>query len=302
MANSEASCEQLYLEAGTSRGHCSVSPSTHHADMPERPNKNPAPRKRKSECRVARLAIIIGSKTDQALVGAENWSQERARVLGGSFFLWRSYSNRSPLEELSVADISGGRINDQGRYQEHPRQGQSGFGDLLPDFANCRGRIEELVIFHHGSPVDEAEVATQILKIFRAIRVPVCRVVWWACNAGVALEVSLGEWTDSFMKAMGGLAYCRPCGCDHPIELIWPTAGKCGINRPGRPVAALTRSGKVHRLRWGYPQPGGGIGVRPDPADPQPTRNPPDREPPHNQNPPRVGGTVFGVPVTQGQV
>lgn len=250
------------------------------------------------ECKVARLAIIIGRRGDDSLVNAENWSVERAKALGGNFMLWRSFSSGSPLEQLSAADISNGQINHQGRYHENPRGNESGFDQLLPDFADCKGRIEELVIFHHGSPVDEAEVAAQILKIFQSIRVPVCRIVWWTCNAAVSLQVGEGEWTDSFMKKMGGLARCKPCGCDSPIELVWPTNGKCAI----RNDVPITNSGQVHRLRWGYPQAGGGLGARPDPNDPQPTRNPPDREPPYGQDPPTEPGTVFDEPVQQGSV
>jgi len=267
--------------------------------IPEKEQIPPRPRKR-VPCRTLRLAVIIGSGSDKALRGAENWSRGRARALGGTVQLWRSYSNSDPLEHLSATDISGGGRTPLGRHHRNPVGGQSGYNSLLQDCSECQCRIEEMVIFHHGTPVDEAEVADQLLKIFRIIRVPVCRVVWWACNAAIDLDVTLGGFTDSFMKGMGGLAYCDPCGCSDPIELIWPTVGKCGINKPTDPEAALTLSGRVLRARWGYPQPGGGLGVEPDPNDPQPTRNPPDRDPPYGQDPPEGPGSVLGLPVTQG--
>jgi hypothetical protein len=115
----------------------------------------------------------------------------------------------------------------------------------------------------------------------------------------VALKVGQDEWTDRFMRRMGRYARCRPCGCADMIELIWPTAGKCGINQPGNPAAALTGSGKVNRLRWGYPQPGGGLGLRPPEDLHQHPMDPPEREPAHGKPVPQVGGNVFGAPVRQ---
>lgn len=262
--------------------------------------KVPRGRREKHPCAEMRLAIIVGSRTDRDLRGAEGWAIARARALGGTTHLWRSYSASSPMREFRAADISGGNIQpDRTRYRRR-NDGSHNFGSLLPDFQDCRGRITELVIFHHGSPVDEAELAQELLAIFRAIRVPVCRVVWWACNAAVALDVGEGMWTDTFMKAMGGIARCEPCGCGQAIELVWPTEGKCGINDPANPVAALTGSGKVNRARWGYPQPDGSVGPRPDPAESHHSRNATHRDPPHGQPVPQVGGSVMGVPVSQG--
>jgi hypothetical protein len=276
-------------------------PKTPKTGTPKTPPEEPGvPTRADSDCKEMRLVIIVGKKNDAALQGAERWALNRAAALGGTFHVWRAYDNASPLEHFRAADLTGGRIRiDPNRYSEDAR-GRHNFGLLLPDFQNCRGRIVELMIFHHGTPVDEAELAEQLLKIFRAIRVPVCRIIWWACNAAVALEVDPpGAWTDSFMMRMGGLIQCTPCGCVNPIELIWPTAGKCYINGPGQPIAAQTNSGKVHRLRWGYRQPDGSLSPRPDPNDPQPTRWPNDRDPPHGQPTPRVNGTVMGLGVTK---
>lgn len=264
--------------------------------------KQRVPKRREEEdpCAEMRLVIVIGSRTDASLRGAESWALQRAAALGGTTHIWRSYSNGSPMRKFRSADLSGGNIRPDPATYRRRADGSHNFGGLLPDFQDCRGRISELVIFHHGSPVDEAEVAQELLTIFRAIRVPVCRVVWWACNAAVALDVREGHWTDTFMKAMGGIARCNPCGCEHPIELIWPTAGKCGISKPGQPPAALTGTGKVHRLRWGYPQPDGSLGSRPDPNESHHSRNPTHRDPPQGQPAPQVDGGVLGVPVSAG--
>lgn len=267
--------------------------------------KQRVPRKREQEdpCAEMRLVIVIGSRTDDSLRGAEKWALERARTLGGTTHIWRGYSNGRPLQRFRAADISGGDIRPDRTTYRRRNDGSHNFGGLLPDFQDCQGRITELVIFHHGSPVDEAEVAQELLTIFRAIRVPVCRIVWWACNAAVALDVSAGGWTDSFMMEMGGRVRCEPCGCASMIELIWPTAGKCGINDPDdatQAPAAKTGDGKVHRLRWGYPQPDGSLGPRPDPTLDHTTRWPNDREPPRDQPTPTVEGAVMGLPVSQG--
>lgn len=274
--------------------------NTPRKGKPERrtPGGGDRRRERKEPCLEMRLVVIIGSSTDADLRGAESWALERARALGGTMQMWRSYSASSPMREFRAADVSGGNIaTDDNAYGRG--HAESNFDKLLPAFQNCKGRISELVVFHHGSPVDEAEVAAELLAVFRAIHVPVCRVVWWACNAEASLQVELGQWTDSFMRGMGGEARCLPCGCGQPIELIWPTAGKCGINNPGDPVAALTGSGQVRRLRWGYPQPDGSLGPRPPKDAHHPEWNPPAREPPHGQPVPQVGGTVLGAPVGQ---
>jgi hypothetical protein len=274
--------------------------------MAKKPDKAPKPERRRRDgdrrapepCGEMRLVVVIGRESDTDLRGAESWALDRARELGGTTHMWRSYSSGQPMRKFRAADISGGNIvpdaNDYGRGHT-----QANFGLLLPAFQNCKGRISELVIFHHGSPVDEAEVAAELLAVFRAIHVPVCRVVWWACNAEAALQVEQGQWTDSFMRGMGGEARCRPCGCGQLIELIWPTAGKCGINNPGEPTAALTGSGQVRRLRWGYPQPDGSLGLRPPEDGHHHEWNPPNREPPYGQPVPQTGGTVLGAPLAQ---
>jgi hypothetical protein len=153
------------------------------------------------------------------------------------------------------------------------------------------------VIFHHGSAVDEAVLADRLRDIFNALKLPVCRVVWWSCNAAVALDVEWDGATDFMMRVLGAIAMCKPCGCNGPIELIWPTDGRCYLTGDGGSAEPQTNDGKVHRARWGYRQPDGSLGLNPPPGDPHPSPEPPDRDPPHDESPPRVDGSILGVPV-----
>lgn len=264
-------------------------------------------RGRENPCKTMRLAIVVGSPRDEALDGAIRWVLERARALGGDFRLWGSRSNSSPLASFRDFDINGGTIRAGSEtYREHPSSSQRGYEQVLADLRDCRGRIEELVIFHHGSSVDEAEVGDRLLAIFRAIQVPVCRVVWWACNASVSLDVSWHGWTAAMMRGLGGVNQCEPCGCDAPIELIWPTAGRCYLSGAGAADAPQTNDGKAHRVRWGWRHGDGELHPQP-PPDSHVTREPGDRDPPADPNDPRdenielprVDGTVFGTPVAQ---
>lgn len=267
---------------------------------PSRGKRQKGRPRRKQDCKTLRLVLVIGSAGNEDLDGAAQWVLERARALGGDFRLWHSRSNSNPLEKFRDVDISGGRIHPGGQtYRENPNGNQNGYDQVLADCQNCHGRIDELVIFHHGNPVDEAEAADRLWQIFKSIQVPVCRVVWWACNAAVALDVERDGWTDFLMRNLGGLAGCEPCGCDGPIELIWPTAGRCHLSGAGASDEPQTNDGKVHRARWGYPQPGGSLGTRPDPNDPHPSPQPSERDPAYGQDPPSVDGTVLGVPVGQ---
>lgn len=256
-------------------------------DIRERGEGEPA-------CKELKLAIIIGSRRDEALNAAAKFVLERSKTLGGEFRIWHSRSTGSPLSRIEDIGATGGRLD-----KDPQTVRERNFNSLLKACQDCQGRITELVIFHHGDPVDEAVVGRRLRQIFRGIRVPVCRVVWWACNAEVSLDVREGAWTDSLMKELGANARCRPCGCDHPIELIWPTAGKCYLKPDGTGFVPQTNDGKVNRARWGYPQADGSLGARPDPANPQPTRNPPDRDPDYGQPTGAGTGEVLGVPVTR---
>ena len=138
------------------------------------------PDRRPPACKVMRLGIVIGSQANEALNTAAQWLMQRARAQGGAFRLWYSPSNTDPLQAFRDTDIEGGFLHAGGeQYYEHPSSGQKGYGRVLADCAHCRGRIEELVIFHHGGPVNEATVGDRLVKIFDAIEVPICRIVWW---------------------------------------------------------------------------------------------------------------------------
>ena len=268
------------------------------SEKDKRRPRRKTPDRKQPPCKVMRLGIVIGSAGNDALNGAAEWLMQRAQALGGAFRLWYSPSNTDPLEDFRDTDIEGGALHaGSERYHEHPSGGQKGFGDVLADCAHCRGRIEELVIFHHGGPVNEARVGDQLVKIFDAIEVPVCRIVWWACNANVDLDVREGRWTDLMMRRLGKHSRCKPCGCSHPIELVWPTAGSCYLIGG----TLRTNDGKVNKARWGWPQPDGSLGMDPQPISPDGmvSRTPTDRDPPFNQPIPPQGGSVLGVDVTK---
>ena len=230
--------------------------------------------------------------------GATNWLVDRARALGGHFRIWTDRSARDPLDEFRDHDVSGGRRRPNSRrYRlDYDRDG-FGLDGLLADCRDCHGRIEELVIFHHGSAVDETVAADRIRDIFNKLKVPVCRVVWWSCNAAVSLDVERDGATDFMMRILGAIARCEPCGCDAPIELIWPTAGLCYIEGPVNDRELRTNDGRVLKARWGYRQADGSLGTHPDPNNPHPSPEPSDRDPPYGQPPTQEPGSVLGKPV-----
>lgn len=272
--------------------------------MPKKREQKPARRKRPERrdpppCIEMRLGIVIGDPDDKDLDGAAQWLIARAGALGGRFRIWQSRSTSQPLENFRDVDVEGGFIHAGSvRHYENPGNGESGYGDVLPDLQNCRGRIVELVIFHHGSPVSESEVGDQLVKIFDAIRVPVCRVVWWACNAAVSLDLAEAHWTDMMMRRLGRHARCRPCGCLHPIELIWPTAGRCHLTGPGANDTPNTNDGNVNRARWGYRWPDGSFNPGPPPTTSTVPALPDVREPAHGQPTQTGGASVLGANVT----
>ncbi|MGH8470098.1 MAG: hypothetical protein ACREX3_15055 [Gammaproteobacteria bacterium] len=241
-------------------------------------------------CRVCRLVILIG--TDDAITGARTWSIERARALGGCFLLWEIESASAPFVRISVRDISDGVLGPAQEFQRRGINPERRFGAIHPELADGRGRIGELVIFHHGSQVKEKKVVDALQEILVQLRrVPVCRLIYWACNAAVELDVREGAGIDVLMKAFGALAQQEPCGCDNPVELIHPTPGRCAITRPGVPLRIFTADGLVRRIRYGYRLSDGSLSRDPDPGDPQPTRAPQDRDGATES------GSVLGVPV-----
>lgn len=271
-------------------------------DKDKRRPRRKTPDRRPPPCKVMRLGIVIGSQANEALNVAAQWLMQRAQAQGGAFRLWYSPSSTDPLQAFRDTDIEGGFLHAGGeQYYESPSSGQKGYGQVLADCAHCRGRIEELVIFHHGGPVNEATVGDRLGKIFDAIEVPICRVVWWACNADVSLDVDEGHWTDSMMRRLGKHSRCQPCGCSHPIELVWPTAGRCYLSGPGANDTLQTNDGQVKKARWGWPQPDGSLGMDPQPISPDGTvsRTPTDRDPPFGQPIPPQAGSVLGSSVTQ---
>jgi hypothetical protein len=250
------------------------------------------------DCKTIRLAIVVGPKGDAALNGAISWLFARAKALGGPFRLWVDRSAANPLDSFGDYDVTGGRQRPKSRwYTLDTEKTDLGLGNLLADCRRCRGRVEELVVFHHGSAVDEAVLADRIRDIFNSLQVPVCRVVWWSCNAAVSLDVEWDGATDLMMRILGSLARCEPCGCGGPVELLWPTEGRCYLTDEGAGSVPQTNDGKVHRARWGYRQPDGSLGLDPPPGDPHPSPEPPDREPPHGQAPETGEGRILGVPV-----
>jgi len=272
--------------------------------MPEEKKDNPpeplgAERNgEKQRCRVIRLGVVIGN--DENIRGATEWIVARARELGGPFHLWRDRTSRDPLDSFRDYDITDGRRRARGNRRYRLNTGETGLGldGLLRELQNCRGRIEELVIFHHGESVEEAVVAERVAMIFRAIQVPVCRVVWWACFASVQLDVERDGAVDFMMRSLGRQARCRPCGCRGPVELIWPTEGRSHLSGSSGRGVPQTGDGKVLRARWGYRHPDGTLRLEPPVGvSPHPPPEPDAREPDYGRPPERVNGTVLGVPV-----
>jgi hypothetical protein len=266
--------------------------------IPSRRKSGNADRRRKAPCLTMRLVIVVGSPDDKALDGADTWVRDRAKALGGPFHIWWDRTSSGPLAAFSDHDITGGRqIPGAQEYKLRRTRYDLGLAGLLDAYRNCRGRIEELVIFHHGGPVNETLLADRVREILHRLRIPVCRVVWWACEAEVSLDVDAGGATDAMMRSLAATARCRPCGCSHPVELIWPTTGNCYLDQGGELRQPRTNDGEVNRARWGFQQPGGGVGVDPPPGVSHSHPEPADRDPPYGQPPEQNAGSILGVPV-----
>lgn len=272
-------------------------------EEPGKPKGEPVPRgdtpPKKEKCKVKRLAILIGKANDKAIATAEDWLVARAKALGGTFHLWTDRSAGTPLDSFQAHDISGGKAPNvrtgetYGIAQQRTENGKrltltEELQTLMAGCRGCKGRIEELVIIHHGRAVDEDRLAKVITKIFLEIRVPVCRVVWWSCNAAVSLDMRESGATDTMMRILGGssIGQCEPCGCKGPITLIWPTAGKCHITGPLVNDELQTNDGLVNKARWGYTGKDGKLEPRPPKGEKQPLRRPPDRDPAYPQEKP----------------
>lgn len=221
-----------------------------------------------------------------------SWNRSRARALGGAFQLWHTSESDPFGSSVRVMDATGGQQRGWDKYKRRPGTGQKAYADLLSEFPGDSTRIIELVVIHHGSRVKEDEVIAGLLEILvHEKRVPVCKLVYWACNAAVDLDVSEGHWMDILMKAMGGISREQDnCPCPGPVELIWPTAGRCYLD-PFDGDRLESNDGNVNRMRWGYRHPDGQLHREEDPTNPQPTRNPGDRERARSR------GTVLGTDV-----
>jgi len=246
--------------------------------------------RQEKECGRLRIVLLLGE--DDAIEGAAAWSLRRAAELGGDFELWHT-NERDPFgDRVRAMDASGGEQREWEEYHREPSRGEDRYGDLLSDYTERCVLIEELVIVHHGGSVEEDEVLAGLFEILvLEKRIPVCKLVYWACNAAVDLDVSTGHWVDILMRAMGGLSRGQPeCVCHELVELIWPTAGRCHLD-PFDGDRLETNDGDVNRMRWGYRHGDGQLNPSPDPDDSHPMRNPPNRERA------QVRGSVLGMDV-----
>lgn len=220
-------------------------------------------RRRCPVCRLALLIWIDNQGTDPAINGARRWVLERAKALGGCFLLWEVPSSSAPFQRIFVSDIGGGK---RGKRQTYGKLAYRDFAALHPELAQGNGRIDELIVFHHGRAVDESDVLYALWDILtQQLRLTVCRVVYWACNAAVQVDTAVGGDVDGLMRALGALAQREPCRCAGPVEFVYPTPGRCAINEPGQAMRLFTVDGRVQRLRWGYRHPDGTL--RRDPVD-----------------------------------
>ena len=256
--------------------------------------KQPTPRQRvNKDCECSGLKIVLLLGRDEAIEGAAAWALRRARALGGDFQLWHTSESDPFGSTVRVMDASGGQQRNWGKYDRDPGRGEKGYDELLAGYPEGCTRIDEFVVIHHGNRVDEDEVIAGLLEILvHEKRIPVCKLVYWACNAAVDLDVSEGHWMDILMKAMGGMNREQDdCPCPGPVELIWPTPGRCYLD-PFEGDRLETNDGNVNRMRWGYRHQDGQLYREPDPNNPQPTRNPGRRERARGRG--SVLGTVVG--------
>jgi hypothetical protein len=115
------------------------------------------------------LVILIG--TDDAITGARTWALERARALGDCFLLWVIESVSAPFYRISVSGVTGGVERPAREFQRLAINPELRFGAMHPDLAGGRGRIDELVIFHHGSQVKEDKGSERLGDYQTAMRV-----------------------------------------------------------------------------------------------------------------------------------
>lgn len=260
-------------------------------------------------CKVCRLVVLIGGMNsdgvirDAAIKGARDWAARRAvEWQGGTgcFQLWKAPSAEARFGRLIVQDISGGSTaRDQLQYTPRGGQVTRSFSQLFPELTGGRGRIDELVIFHHGSQVKrEDQVILSLGNILVTIlSIPVCRLVYWACDAAVELDASPASATDFLMRAFAKLSQEQRCGCKKLVELIKPTAGKCAIKDPSKLADLATGDGRVTRIRWGYleeGEPPRQLQPDPDPNDKHPFLNPQPSEPETVRD-----ERIMGVPVAE---
>ncbi len=221
-------------------------------------------------CLACRLVILVGGMnavdghiTDKDIKGAQRWAVRRATELsksGECFQLWRMPFTFPFPQRVFAEDISGGT---ERKAVQHTEKGTSGaiqsFSEILPPGSSAERRIDELVIFQHGvkniGPKDakEERVVAALKKLLvEILKIPVCRLVYWSCNAAVNLDVSPGSPIDDLMTELAKLSHREPgrCGCRDRIELIKPTDGKCAIKDVAQPKDLATGDGRVIRVRW----------------------------------------------------
>jgi len=218
-------------------------------------------------CLACRLVILVGGMdavdgdiTDKDIKGAGRWAVQRATELsrsGECFQLWRMPFTSPLPQRVFAQDISGGTVRQAVQHAKEASGRIQSFSKMLSAGARGLRRIDELVIFQHGvrnigkKTKEEKVVAALKELLVEILKIPVCRLVYWSCNAAVNLDVSPGSPMDDLMTELARLSHLqRGCSCRNRIELIKPTDGKCGIKNEAQPKDLATGDGKVIRVRW----------------------------------------------------
>lgn len=234
--------------------------------------------------------------TGHAVAGARDLVLELSKRFRDCFYIWE-FNTTTSFRRLRSYKVKDGEPQDGTEYKS---MATPSFAEMLPELTDGKGRIDELVVFHHGAKAKESKILEFLQEILvDKLKIPVCRLVYWACNAAVSIDFAPGAKLEAgragkaaleLMEGFRSLSLESACECDEPVEFVYPTEGKCYAVLPIDAPKIQTNDGQVRRIRFGFRQADGSIGRSPlDPGDPKPSRDV-DPEP--------EKGEVLGLEVT----